>query len=197
MFFQTASPAQDNTPEMQQSLYFYPQHIQETIMIDLTHFNENNEAHMVDIGEKAPTKRVAKASGYINMSREAVRLIADGAANKGDVLGIARVAGIQAAKQTGFLIPLCHPVALTHVRIDFDVDLQLARVKTTVTASTEGKTGVEMEALTAVNISLLTIYDMLKAVDKSMVISQIHLEEKAGGKSGNFVFDNNLENLNY
>lgn len=166
-------------------------------MIDLTHFNENNEAHMVDIGEKAPTKRVAKASGYINMSREAIQLIANGAANKGDVLGIARVAGIQASKQTGFLIPLCHPVALTHVRIDFDVDLQLARVKTTVTASTEGKTGVEMEALTAVNISLLTIYDMLKAVDKNMVISQIHLEEKSGGKSGSFVFDDNLENLNY
>ncbi|MCS4534124.1 cyclic pyranopterin monophosphate synthase MoaC [Neisseria montereyensis] len=165
-------------------------------MIDLTHFNENNEAHMVDVGEKAPTKRTAKASGYINMSHEAIQFIIKGAA-KGDVLGIARVAGIQAAKQTGFLIPLCHPVALTHVRVDFDVDVQLARVKTTVTASTEGKTGVEMEALTAVNISLLTIYDMLKAVDKNMVISQIHLETKTGGKSGTFVFDDSLENLNY
>ncbi|MCQ9325873.1 MULTISPECIES: cyclic pyranopterin monophosphate synthase MoaC [Neisseria] len=166
-------------------------------MIDLTHFNENNEAHMVDIGEKAPTKRVARASGYINMGPDAIKYIVDGSANKGDVLGIARVAGIQAAKQTGFLIPLCHPVALTHVRVDFNVDVQLARVKAVVTASTEGKTGVEMEALTGVNIALLTIYDMLKAVDKSMVISQIHLEEKTGGKSGTFTFDTSLENLNY
>lgn len=166
-------------------------------MTDLTHFNENNEAHMVDIGEKAPTKRVARASGYINMTPEAVKYIADGVASKGDVLGIARVAGIQAAKQTGFLIPLCHPVSLSHVRVDFDVDTQLARVKAVVTASTEGKTGVEMEALTGVNIALLTIYDMLKAVDKNMVVSQIHLEEKTGGKSGTFMFDNRLENLNY
>lgn len=166
-------------------------------MIDLTHFNENNEAHMVNIADKAPTKRVARAGGYINMSREAIRLVADGVAGKGDVLGIARVAAIQGAKQTGFLIPLCHPVALTHVRVDFNVDIELARVKATVTASTEGKTGVEMEALTGVNIALLTIYDMLKAADKNMVISQIHLEEKTGGKSGTFTFDNNLENLNY
>ncbi|MDO1510061.1 MULTISPECIES: cyclic pyranopterin monophosphate synthase MoaC [unclassified Neisseria] len=166
-------------------------------MIDLTHFNENNEAHMVDIAAKMPTQRIARASGYINMSHDTIKLVIEGSAQKGDVLGIARIAAIQATKQTGFLIPLCHPISLTHVRVDFEIDIDLARVKATVTASTEGKTGVEMEALTGVNIALLTIYDMLKAVDKAMVITQIHLEEKTGGKSGPFVFDNSLENLSY
>ena len=113
------------------------------------------------------------------------------------MLGIARIAAIQATKQTGFLIPLCHPIALTHVRVDFEVDAELSRVKASVTASTEGQTGVEMEALTGVNIALLTIYDMLKAVDKSMVISQIHLEEKSGGKSGPFTFTDQFENIDY
>lgn len=166
-------------------------------MIDLTHLNENNEAHMVDISGKASTARTARASGVINMSPQAIGILADHAAQKGDVLGVARVAAIQAAKQTGFLIPLCHPLSLTHVRVDFDVDVELARVKATVTATTEGQTGVEMEALTGVNIALLTIYDMMKAVDKSMIITQIHLEEKTGGKSGNFLFNNDFENIDF
>lgn len=166
-------------------------------MLDLTHLNENNEAHMVDISGKASTSRTARASGVINMSPQAIGILADNAAQKGDVLGVARVAAIQATKQTGFLIPLCHPISLTHVRVDFDVDVELARVKATVTATTEGQTGVEMEALTGVNIALLTIYDMMKAVDKSMIITQIHLEEKTGGKSGNFLFNNDFENIDY
>ncbi|ATD64343.1 cyclic pyranopterin monophosphate synthase MoaC [Neisseria weixii] len=166
-------------------------------MLDLTHLNENNEAHMVDISGKASTSRTARASGVINMSPQAIGILADNAAQKGDVLGVARVAAIQATKQTGFLIPLCHPISLTHVRVDFDVDVELARVKATVTATTEGQTGVEMEALTGVNIALLTIYDMMKAIDKSMTITQIHLEEKTGGKSGNFLFNNDFENIDY
>ncbi len=166
-------------------------------MLDLTHLNENNEAHMVDISGKASTTRTARASGVINMSPQAIGILADNAAQKGDVLGVARVAAIQATKQTGFLIPLCHPISLTHVRVDFNVDVELARVKATVTATTEGQTGVEMEALTGVNIALLTIYDMMKAVDKSMTITQIHLEEKTGGKSGNFLFNNDFENIDY
>lgn len=166
-------------------------------MLDLTHLNENNEAHMVNISGKASTSRTARASGVINMSPQAIGILADNAAQKGDVLGVARVAAIQATKQTGFLIPLCHPISLTHVRVDFDVDVELARVKATVTATTEGQTGVEMEALTGVNIALLTIYDMMKAVDKSMTITQIHLEEKTGGKSGNFLFNNDFENIDY
>lgn len=166
-------------------------------MLDLTHLNENNEAHMVDISGKASTTRTARASGVINMSPQAIGILADNAAQKGDVLGVARVAAIQATKQTGFLIPLCHPISLTHVRVDFNVDVELARVKATVTATTEGQTGVEMEALTGVNIALLTIYDMMKAVDKSMTITKIHLEEKTGGKSGNFLFNNDFENIDY
>ena len=166
-------------------------------MSNLTHFNENLEAHMVDIGGKAPSVRSARASGIINMSRPALDAVIEGSAKKGDVLGIARIAAIQATKQTGFLIPLCHPIALTHVRVDFEVDAELSRVKASVTASTEGQTGVEMEALTGVNIAQLTIYDMLKAVDKSMVISQIHLEEKSGGKSGPFTFTDQFENIDY
>ena len=166
-------------------------------MIDLTHLNENNEAHMVDISGKAQTVRTARASGVINMSLQSIKILAENAAQKGDVLGAARIAAIQSTKQTGFLIPLCHPIALTHVRVDFEVDAELSRVKASVTASTEGQTGVEMEALTGVNIALLTIYDMLKAVDKSMVISQIHLEEKSGGKSGPFTFTDQFENIDY
>lgn len=166
-------------------------------MLDLTHLNENNEAHMVDISGKSPTLRTAKASGTINMSRKAIKILAENAAQKGDVLGIARIAAIQATKQTGFLIPLCHPVSLSHVRVDFNVDIELACVKATVIASTEGQTGVEMEALTGVNIALLTIYDMMKAVDKTMVITNIHLEEKTGGKSGTFLFDNAYENIDF
>ncbi|WP_373742222.1 cyclic pyranopterin monophosphate synthase MoaC [Neisseria sp.] len=164
---------------------------------NLTHLNENNEAHMVDIGGKKTTERTARASGVINMSLQAVRLLADNAAQKGDVLGVARIAAIQGCKQTGFLIPLCHPLSLSHVRVDFDIDMELARVKATVTASTQAQTGVEMEALMGVNIALLTIYDMLKAVDKRMTITQVHLEEKSGGKSGNFLFDDAYENIEF
>ena len=153
-------------------------------MSNLTHFNENLEAHMVDIGGKAPSVRSARASGIINMSRPALDAVIEGSAKKGDVLGIARIAAIQATKQTGFLIPLCHPIALTHVRVDFEVDAELSRVKASVTASTEGQTGVEMEALCAVNVGLMTIYDMLKAVDKMMTISDIQLIHKQGGRSG-------------
>lgn len=166
-------------------------------MLDLTHLNENNEAHMVDITGKPNTPRTARASGSISMNTEAIRILAENAAQKGDVLGVARVAAIQGIKYTGFLIPLCHPISLSHVRVDFDIDLELARVKATVTATSEGQTGVEMEALTSVNIALLTIYDMMKAVDKSMVISQIHLEEKTGGKSGNFIFTDDFENIDF
>ena len=118
------------------------------------------------------------------MSRPALDAVIGGSAKKGDVLGIARIAAIQATKQTGFLIPLCHPIALTHVRVDFEVDAELSRVKASVTASTEGQTGVEMEALCAVNVGLMTIYDMLKAVDKMMTISDIQLIHKQGGRSG-------------
>ncbi|MCP1659089.1 cyclic pyranopterin monophosphate synthase MoaC [Neisseria perflava] len=166
-------------------------------MLDLTHLNENNEAHMVDISGKDATVRTARASGVINMSAQAIQILAANASQKGDVLGAARIAAIQATKQTGFLIPLCHPISLTHVRVDFNVDVELARVKATVTTTTEGQTGVEMEALTGVNIALLTIYDMMKAVDKSMVISLIHLEEKTGGKSGPFLFTDAFENISF
>ena len=155
-------------------------------MSNLTHFNENLEAHMVDIGGKAPSVRSARASGIINMSRPALDAVIEGSAKKGDVLGIARIAAIQATKQTGFLIPLCHPIALTHVRVDFEVDAELSRVKASVTASTEGQTGVEMEALTAVSVAALTIYDMCKAVDREMVIESVRLLEKLGGKSGHY-----------
>ena len=131
-------------------------------MSELTHFDAQGQAHMVDVGGKAATHRVAVAEGRITMKPETLAIVQNGTAKKGDVLGIARIAAIQATKQTGFLIPLCHPIALTHVRVDFEVDAELSRVKASVTASTEGQTGVEMEALTAVQIALLTIYDMCK-----------------------------------
>lgn len=164
---------------------------------ELTHFNENNEAHMVNIGEKEPTERVAVASGYINMSPKAVRILAEGSSKKGDVLGVARVAAIQGTKQTSFLIPLCHQISLTHVRVDFEIDLDVSRVKATVTVSTNAATGVEMEALTGVNVALLTVYDMLKAVDKSMSMSQIRLESKTGGKSGDYTFEESYEGITF
>ncbi|KPN71606.1 cyclic pyranopterin monophosphate synthase MoaC [Neisseria sp. 83E34] len=164
---------------------------------ELTHFNENDEAHMVNIGDKEPTERVAVASGYINMSPKAVRILAEGSAKKGDVLGVARVAAIQGAKQTSFLIPLCHQISLTHVRVDFEIDLDVSRVKATVTVSTTASTGVEMEALTSVNVALLTIYDMLKAVDKTMSMTHIRLESKTGGKSGDFSFEQSYEGITF
>lgn len=153
----------------------------------LTHFDEQGQAHMVDVGAKAETKRVAIACGRITMQPATLELIRSGSAKKGDVLGIARIAAIQAAKKTSDLIPLCHPLPLTHVAVDFVVHDDQASIDCTATAETLGRTGVEMEALTAVQIGLLTIYDMVKAADKGMVISDVKLLEKHGGKSGTWV----------
>lgn len=157
----------------------------------LTHFDEQGQAHMVDVAGKAATKRVAVASGRIEMLAATFVLIQSGTAKKGDVLGIARIAAIQAAKKTSDLIPLCHPLALTRVAVEFEAqpaqDGGPAAVACTVTVETVGPTGVEMEALTAVNVGLLTIYDMCKAVDRGMTITGVKLLEKHGGKSGSFV----------
>ena len=150
----------------------------------LTHFNASGEAHMVDVGQKQVTMRSAVADGRIVMQAETLQLITGGTHKKGDVLGIARVAGIMAAKKTSELIPLCHPIALTHVDIELHADESLPGVYCKVTTECQGVTGVEMEALTAVQISLLTIYDMCKAVDRGMVMEDIGLLKKAGGKSG-------------
>ena len=151
---------------------------------ELTHFNNHGQAHMVDVGNKAATKRIAIAEGYICVNEIAYTKIKDGNSKKGDVLDIARIAAIQASKQTSLLIPLCHPIALTHVNVSFTLNDEERIIKLTVQTETTGPTGVEMEALTAVNIGLLTIYDMLKAVDRGMVISGIQLVRKEGGKSG-------------
>ena len=153
----------------------------------LTHFDEQGQAHMVDVGGKASTRRVAVATGRIEMLPATLALITSGTAKKGDVLGIARIAGIQAAKKTSDLIPLCHPIALTRVAVDFEVQADKACVVCTATAEVHGQTGVEMEALTAVQVALLTIYDMCKAVDRGMTITDVKLLEKHGGKSGSFV----------
>ncbi|MCS6765882.1 MAG: cyclic pyranopterin monophosphate synthase MoaC [Candidatus Protistobacter heckmanni] len=156
-------------------------------MTELTHFDAAGQAHMVDVGDKAATRRIARATGSIAMQPATLALIRDGSAKKGDVLGIARIAAIQASKKTSDLIPLCHPLALTHVSAAFEIDEQANKVHCTVQAETVGQTGVEMEALTAVSAALLTIYDMVKAVDRGMVISQVRLLEKKGGKSGEWV----------
>mgnify|MGYP006281808383 FL=1 len=153
----------------------------------LTHFDAQGQAHMVDVAAKAPTHRVAVAAGRIEMLPDTLRLIESGSAKKGDVLGIARIAGIQAAKKTSDLIPLCHPLALTRVALDFVVDATASHVRCQATVETVGPTGVEMEALTAVQVALLTIYDMVKAVDRGMTITDVKLLEKHGGKSGSFV----------
>ena len=150
----------------------------------LTHFDAQGQAQMVDVAAKPATHRVAVARGRIVMQRATYELIAAGNAKKGDVIGVARIAAIQAAKRTAELIPLCHPLALTRVAAEFRLDSALPGVHCTVTAETVGATGVEMEALTAVQIGLLTIYDMCKAVDRGMVIEQVRLIEKRGGKSG-------------
>lgn len=152
----------------------------------LTHFDSQGQAHMVDVSAKAATHRVARASGSIRMLPETLALIREGTAKKGDVLGIARIAAIQAAKRTSDLIPLCHPLPLTRVAVELDIDEALPGVRCTVQAETVGVTGVEMEALTAVQVGLLTIYDMCKAADKGMVMSDIRLLEKKGGKSGHW-----------
>lgn len=155
----------------------------------LTHFNSAGEAHMVDVGDKSITQRTAVAAGYIEMQASTLQLIQRGDHKKGDVLGIARVAGIMATKRTSDLIPLCHPLSLTHVSVEFELDEEKQRVNCAVTAQTNGQTGVEMEALTGVQIALLTIYDMCKAVDRGMIISDVRLLQKSGGKSGVWVRD--------
>ena len=150
----------------------------------LTHFDARGQAWMVDVADKAETRRLARATGRIVMQPATLRHIATGAAKKGDVLGVARIAGIQAAKQTSNLIPLCHPLALTKVEIAFAMDRRKHAVTCTAMAETIGRTGVEMEALTAASVALLTVYDMCKAVDRGMHIESLRLEEKRGGKSG-------------
>jgi len=155
-------------------------------MSDLTHFDEHGRAHMVDVGGKETTHRVAVTSGLIRMQPETLRMILEGGHKKGDVLGVARIAGIMAAKRTADLVPLCHPLFLTRVAIDFEPDEEESLVRCTARVETRGQTGVEMEALCATQVALLTIYDMCKAVDRGMVIDQVRLEEKFGGKSGNW-----------
>ncbi|MDO6460629.1 cyclic pyranopterin monophosphate synthase MoaC [Granulosicoccaceae sp. 1_MG-2023] len=155
-------------------------------MSDLTHFNARGEAHMVDVGDKDITKRVALAGGEIRVLPATFEMIVSGTHKKGDVLGIARLAGIMASKRTADLIPLCHPIGLTHVEVDLQPDESRHCIVCTVRTETRGQTGVEMEALTAVQVALLTIYDMCKAVDRGMVMGQIRLLEKSGGKSGDW-----------
>jgi len=152
----------------------------------LTHFNAEGQAHMVDVGMKAETRRVARASGLIRMQPSTLQLLRVGGHHKGDVLGVARIAGIMGAKQTASLIPLCHPLALTHVDLEFELDPEQSLVRCVATAETFGRTGIEMEALVAVNLALLTIYDMCKAVDRGMQIDAVCLIEKLGGKSGHW-----------
>ena len=150
----------------------------------LTHFNASGQAHMVDVAAKADTHRIAVAAGSIRMLPATLALIQTGSAKKGDVLGIARIAAIMAAKKTSDLVPLCHPLALTRVNVEFDVDAAASTVHCKAQVETVGKTGVEMEALMSVQIALLTIYDMCKAVDRGMVMTNICVTEKQGGKSG-------------
>ena len=153
----------------------------------LTHFDATGQAHMVDVGGKAETRRVARAGGAIRMRAETLALIESGSAKKGDVLGVARIAAIQGAKRTSELIPLCHPIAITRVAVDFEIDRGASEVRCTAEVETVGRTGVEMEALTAVQVGLLTVYDMCKSVDRGMVIGDVRVLEKRGGKSGDWV----------
>ena len=153
----------------------------------LTHFDAHGQAHMVDVAAKAATHRVAVAQGRITMLPATLQVIAQGSARKGDVLGVARIAGIMAAKKTSELIPLCHPLALTRVAVEFQIDEASSAVSCQATVETVGPTGVEMEALTAVQVALLTIYDMCKAIDRGMVMTDVKVLEKHGGKSGSWV----------
>lgn len=155
-------------------------------MSDLTHFNQSGDAHMVDVGGKEQTSRRAVATGCISMKPATLALIVEGGHKKGDVLGIARIAGIMAAKKTPELIPLCHTILITSVGIEFEIDEQNCTIFCSATVKCNSQTGVEMEALTAVQIALLTIYDMCKAVDRGMVMSNIAVSEKSGGKSGDW-----------
>ena len=152
----------------------------------LTHFDHNGQAHIVDVADKDETRRIARASGRIAMAPATLELIASGTASKGDVLGVARIAAIQGAKRTSELIPLCHPIPLTRISLEFSLDRVNSTVECVATAETVGRTGVEMEALTAVSVALLTIYDMCKAVDRAMVLGDIRLLEKQGGRSGHW-----------
>ena len=152
----------------------------------LTHFDASGDAHMVDVSDKPVTSRVAVARGHISMARETFEIIEKGRAKKGDVLGVARLAGIMAAKKTADLIPLCHPLPITRVAVDLTLDPDLPGVQIEATVKTTGQTGVEMEALTAVSVAALTVHDMAKAVDKGMVISGIRVVLKDGGKSGRY-----------
>jgi cyclic pyranopterin monophosphate synthase len=152
----------------------------------LTHFDASGQAHMVDVAAKADTHRIAIAAGTIRMQPETLALVVSGSAKKGDVIGIARIAAIMGAKKTGDLVPLCHPLALTRVTVDFEMDEAACSVHCRAQVETIGKTGVEMEALTAVQVGLLTIYDMCKAVDRGMVMTNVRVLEKQGGKSGSW-----------
>lgn len=154
--------------------------------MDFTHIDKNGNAIMVDISDKDITDRVAVASGYIKLNEEIISSIKNMSNKKGDVLSVARIAGIMAVKNTSSAIPLCHTLLINKCKVDFEIDEQHYTVKSTCTVSCTGKTGVEMEALHGVSIALLTIYDMCKAIDKSMVIYDIHLDEKSGGKSGDY-----------
>jgi cyclic pyranopterin monophosphate synthase len=158
-------------------------------MSELTHFDAHGQAHMVDVSAKPNTLRVAVAEGRIRMAPETLALVREGRAGKGDVLGVARIAAIQGAKRTADLIPLCHPLALSKVAVELDIDEADVSVTCRVTVHTTGPTGVEMEALTAVQVGLLTVYDMLKAADRGMVITDVGLLEKQGGRSGHWVRD--------
>jgi cyclic pyranopterin phosphate synthase len=155
-------------------------------MSEFTHFDERGRAVMVDVGDKSDTRRVAVAAGRISMLPDTLTRILEGGAAKGDVLGVARIAGIQATKRAAELIPLCHPIALTKVSVEFNPDVAGSAIDCTVTAETVGKTGVEMEALTGASVALLTIYDMCKAVDRGMRIEGVQLLEKQGGRSGHW-----------
>ena len=152
----------------------------------LTHFDGKGDAHMVDVSDKAVTDRIATATGWISMARETFELVSEGRAKKGDVLSVARLAGIMGAKKTPDLIPLCHPLPITKVSVDLTLDPDLPGIRITGTVKTTGQTGVEMEALTAVSVAALTVYDMVKAVDKAMQIGGIHVTLKDGGKSGRY-----------
>lgn len=155
----------------------------------LSHFDAAGQAHMVDVSDKSVTDRIAVAQGYITMLPATLALVMDGTAAKGDVLGVARLAGIIGAKKTSELIPLCHPLPISKVTVDLIPDPDLPGVRISATVKTTGQTGVEMEALTAASVGLLTIYDMCKAIDRGMTIQQIKLKEKHGGKSGSYVAD--------
>ena len=153
-------------------------------MADLTHFDDNGNAHMVDISDKQNSFRTAKAACSIQMSLETLKIIADGNSKKGDVLNVARIAGIQGAKKTSELIPLCHPISLTKINLDLNLNDKIPGIEIISTVKTTGPTGVEMEALTAASISALTVYDMIKSLDKSIIIKDLRLIFKDGGKSG-------------